>query len=61
MLPPDGWRLGAGLYSPASNKTRAPAVRVSAFAPFQAEPTQFEVANPNGASPFPPRLLISRI
>ncbi len=25
MLPPDGWRLGAGLYSPASNKTRAPA------------------------------------
>jgi hypothetical protein len=28
MLPPDGWRLGAGLYSPASNKTRALAVRV---------------------------------
>ena len=25
MPPPDGWRLGAGLYSPASNKTRAPA------------------------------------
>jgi hypothetical protein len=25
MPPPDGWRLVAGLYSPASNKTRAPA------------------------------------
>jgi hypothetical protein len=22
MLPPDGWRLEVGLYSPASNKTR---------------------------------------
>jgi hypothetical protein len=24
MLPPDGWPLEARLYSPASNKTRAP-------------------------------------
>jgi hypothetical protein len=28
MLPPDGLRLGVGLYSPASNKTRAPGLSI---------------------------------
>ena len=30
MLPPDGWGLEAGLYSPASNKTRAPRLKLTA-------------------------------
>ena len=30
MLPPDGLRLGVGLYSPASNKTRAPRLKETA-------------------------------
>jgi hypothetical protein len=31
MQPPDGLRLGVGLYSPASNKTRAPRLKQTAF------------------------------
>ena len=30
MLPPDGWRLEARLYSPESNKTRAPRLKLTA-------------------------------
>jgi len=30
MLPPDGLRLGVGLYSPASNKTGAPRLKETA-------------------------------
>ena len=30
MLPPDGLRLGVGLCSPASNKTRAPRLKLTA-------------------------------
>ena len=30
MLPPDGWRLETGLYSSASNKTRAPRLKLTA-------------------------------
>jgi hypothetical protein len=29
MLPPDGLKLGVGLYSPASNKTRAPRLKAN--------------------------------